>query len=236
MHYPYLREKVGAGSGIRNAFLNWAIIFGFLYLLNPFIRAMLPDFGSEIVMPDMVSSGPVVDAGSTLQPIGPIGIVVTVQVSYPTPSPEAFTATLTPTPDRTGYPQYTVGYSYYYPDLGGVNCHADNWNGSHCADTTASGLSWRDNLGRAVAIPPSWVCYGLGYGSIVEVLSPDTIKAEYLVVDLCAGCESENWDDGQWRLDFLDDRQRLQWAYPVVIRFAFVVPPTEEVKTAICGG
>lgn len=100
------------------------------------------------------------------------------------------------------------GYSYYYPDLGGVNCHDDNWNEvtGRCADITASGETWRDKIGRAVALSPS-VIDACPYGSSIVVLGPPGVVGEYRVIDLCPGCDSY----APPLVDFLDDRQRLPW-------------------------
>jgi len=229
---------VGGGSGARNAFLNWSMIIFFGWMFFPFVRGFLPGNMQNLPSWSPLPAVPVVAATST--PISFGSINVEVQVNYPTPYPgqipgQIAVPTTTPIPNLDYLPIYTVGYSYYNPDLGGVNCHVDNWDGVKCADTTASGISWRDYVGRAVAVPPSWVCQGLGYGSIVEVLSPDSIRGEYLVVDLCAGCEAYNWEDRTWRIDFLDTGQRLTWAYPVDLRFVSVVPPIKAVTDVICG-
>jgi len=214
IQYPYLREVVGGGSGARNALLNWSVIGIMLWLGSPYIKMFIPNpDGSDIAH----ITSPVIIAGSpTPYNFGSINVVV--EVNYPTPSAGVAEIVPTSTPDYSGYPVYVVAYSYYNPDLGGVNWHTDNWNGERCADTTASGISWRDNVGKAVAVPPSWVCTGLGYGSYIEVLNPETIRGRYMVVDLCSGCEALNWEDKTWRLDFLDLTQKLTWAYPVEIR------------------
>ena len=67
-----------------------------------------------------------------------------------------------------------------------MNCHSANWDGSHCADTTASGIRWSEYIGRGVAIPPSWLEAGIGYGSILRVIDPSTIAGDYTVIDLCS--------------------------------------------------
>jgi hypothetical protein len=159
---------------------------------------------------------------------------IQVQVVVVTPVPEL---TVTPTPVTYLSEIYKVGYSYYNPELGGVNCHSANWDGKHCADTTASGIKWSDYIGKAVAVPPSWYCLGLGYGSILRVLTPAVLAGDYLVIDLCSGCESSNWDDGNFRMDFLDTSQKLTWAYPVEVVVVFAVQPTvENGRDLVCGG
>lgn len=153
----------------------------------------------------------------------PVQVQVEVMVVTPTPAP-----TPVPTSPVKYSDVYTVGYSYYNPALGGVNCHSSNWDGKKCADTTASGIKWSDYIGKAVAVPPSWYCAGLGYGSILTVLTPSSLAGDYLVIDLCSGCESFYWDDGNFRIDFLDTSQKLTWAYPVEVVVSYGVPPTEK--------
>jgi hypothetical protein len=157
----------------------------------------------------------VVKTPARLVPYSPITITPSVTPTSATPTP---TITLSADTAVTPSPQYQTLdflYSYYYPPLGGVNCHSNNWTGSTCADTTASGAHWSDYVGRGLAVPPSWFKAGLGFGSIVRVLSPDVLAGDYTVIDICCGCEADNWTDGQFRFDFLDDAQKLQWAYPI---------------------
>lgn len=105
-----------------------------------------------------------------------------------------------------------VLFSYYYPDLGGVNCHTDNWLGDRCKDTTASGESWRFYLGKGLAIHPDMFSK-LPYGSIVYVTSPASIRGYYTVIDLCGGCLI----NGNYYFDFLlpDMPAGLTWSKPV---------------------
>lgn len=140
--------------------------------------------------------------------------------STPTPSPLATWTTLTtstpaawvsPTPEFLAF-----GYSFYYPDLGGVNCHVDNWVDGHCKDTTASGASWRDYIGRGVAIPPSFL-ERFPYGTIFRVVSPSVISGDYTVIDLCPACEQVSKPGSFW-IDFLDTGQRLDWSQTVIIQ------------------
>lgn len=153
----------------------------------------------------------------------PERVVVEIMPVVITPTPQA-TAAVTPTFAPGYYQTVDVLYSYYNPALGGVNCHTDNWNGSTCADTTASGIRWSEYLGKGVAIPPSWKAAGIGYGSVFHVLEPAALVGDYTVVDLCSGCEANIWPDGMYRLDFLNDRQLLSWAYPVKIELRVTVP------------
>ncbi len=107
-------------------------------------------------------------------------------------------------------------YSYYFPDLGGVNCHGDNWIDDKCKNTSASSMGWRDKLGWAVAVSPTE--YGGGvpvfpYGSWLVVTSPAEIAGRYLVFDLCQGCYRS---DGFLYFDFLDNTQKLEWSTPIL--------------------
>ena len=68
---------------------------------------------------------------------------------------------------------------------------------------------------QSCGAPPSWLASGLGYGSVLRVIEPSSVAGDYTVIDLCSMCETTYWPDKQWRLDFLDTRQRLTWAYPV---------------------
>jgi len=127
---------------------------------------------------------------------------------------------ITPTPEieTIGYDFYTFGYSYYYPDLGGVNCHEDNWNEEtqKCADTTASEKSWRENMGRGVALHYD-ILFDLPFGTIIEVLSPEEVKGFYEVIDICPGCQPRN-ESQPYFIDFLDDKQRLNWGDEIKVR------------------
>ena len=172
--------------------------------------------GSDNPLAAAVSSGPTATAG-------PLVVVIATEGAAPALEPTAVPS-VTPSPV---YQEVSVLYSYYNPELGGVNCHSANWDGSHCADTTASGIRWSEYLGRGVAIPPSWLEAGIGYGSILRVIDPATIAGDYTVIDLCSLCETTYWPDGQWRLDFLDERQKLSWAYPVRVLIVSVIKPME---------
>jgi hypothetical protein len=163
-----------------------------------------------------------ISSGATATP-GPLVVVIATPVVGPSPVPSP-TAAATATPV---YQQVEVLYSYYNPSLGGINCHSANWDGVRCADTTASGIRWSEYIGRGVAVPPSWVSSGLGFGSVLRVVEPSSIAGDYTVIDLCNMCEPSYWPDGKWRLDFLDTRQRLTWAYPVRLLIVAIVKPEE---------
>lgn len=239
---PYLLEVI-AGSGFDVggfiAFLIFLAVIGiYLRMLWPTIQnaagliglghgsstfsktaaASAPSGARSNPLVDGISSGPT----ATATPEFVTATMAPTITPYPTAT--GLPATVTPTP---AYQSVHVLYSYYNPDLGGVNCHSANWDGSKCADTTASGIKWSEYMGRGVAIAPSWYNAGLGYGSILRVVAPDAIAGDYTVIDLCSGCEANNWPDRQYRLDFLDDRQRLTWAYPVDLLIINVVQPAE---------
>lgn len=139
-------------------------------------------------------------------------IVSTLPAIYtPTNSPST-TPTRSPYKNIVGTDVYIVRYSYYYPDLLGVNCNSGNIVSGHCADTTSSGLPWTKYLGKGVALAPSMLVR-IPYGSIIHVLSPNSIMGDYTVIDMCMQCEPTFWaPDYQYRIDFLDTVQRLDWA------------------------
>lgn len=104
-------------------------------------------------------------------------------------------------------------FSYYFPDLGGVNCHEDNWVGGQCKNITASKVvGWREYLGKGVAVHSDTLQL-LPYGSTFYVLNPPSIAGFYTVVDLCCGCKKGN----QYYLDFLFPSMPsgVDWSYNV---------------------
>ncbi len=130
------------------------------------------------------------------------------------------TATMTPT--NTKVPPEKFLFSYYDPDMGGVNCHPDTWildkDGacSLCKDTTASGLTWRDKFGRSVAIP-----YSMGaLGGILRVVDPEVLRGYYVVIDYCPACDKP---EGRY-IDFLlgGMPDGITWSWPV---HAYYLPP-----------
>ena len=171
--------------------------------------------GSNNPLSDAISSGPT----ATVTPAPEITATpYPTYTPYPSPTIEA-----APT-EFNGGQVYDAAYSYYNPDLGGTNCHSANWDGSRCADTTASGIRWSQYIGHGVALAPEWLAV-LGYGSVIKVISPDVIAGDYAVIDMCQGCSGQLWPDHQVRIDFLDTAQRLQWAYPVKFKIVSVVQP-----------
>ncbi|MCJ7696506.1 MAG: hypothetical protein MUO40_13935 [Anaerolineaceae bacterium] len=154
-----------------------------------------------------------------------------INVIYPTPEFENLGAlntvpqtmvVITPTPDYNMTDEtvdfYTFGYSYYFPDLGGVNCHTDNWNieTEKCSDVTASGKSWKQNMYRGVAVHYDML-YDLPFGTLIEVIKPDEVKGWYEVIDICPGC-TPRYEGQVYFIDFLDDKQRLGWGEEVIVK------------------
>lgn len=145
--------------------------------------------------------------------------VIAPTYSYPTQTP-AFQSNGIP----SGFPFITdkgdfytrvnrVLFSYYYPDLGGVNCHEDNWVNGQCKDVTASKVvGWREYLGKGIAIHSDMYSQ-IPYGSQIYVVSPPQIAGIYTVVDLCCGCKNQNG----YYFDFLFTSmpQGLGWSYNV---------------------
>lgn len=192
------------GSGVSKPIMNLLIIGGFLYLIKPvygiFKRPAENDINSN-------------NSNSGIMDFYKVELT-------PTETP---TPTLTPTiiPTFTVQPIvnkdiYRFKYSYYYPALGGVNCHPDNWNEEKqtCKNLTASGIGWIENIGRGVAIAPS-LLKDLPYGTRLDVVSPESIKGIYYVIDLCGACDNSPPGEYKW-IDFLDNKQRLNWGDEVV--------------------
>lgn len=151
--------------------------------------------------------------GQTYGGINPPAMVATIVSGLVTPTP---TTQPTPSPTATATPEInptlTVYYSYYYPPLGGVNCHTANWINGECADTTASGQKWTVwlNAGGA-ACPLSWPIF-----TTFEVLSPTLKAGVYTCVDYCPACGNSQ---AHYWIDFLTDSQELEWSAPIEIKF-----------------
>jgi len=159
----------------------------------------------------------------------------TVTVS---PTPEILytagpTNTTVPTATPTEGPlsllyTFTFGYSYYYPPLGPPNCSDENWDGVRCLDSTSSGRPWSNAIGAGVAIPieystliprdstVSWcVLYHkpcIPFFALVRV-SDGPMRGDWVVIDTCGSCIKNNIV----YLDFLDDRQKMDWSLPVEV-------------------
>lgn len=136
--------------------------------------------------------------------------------------------TFTPYPTLTPYPTqlkrsalgrvFAVGYSYYFPPIGGINCHPDNWVDNYCLDITASGLRWSEYIGRGVAIPIQWAD-DIPLLSVLRVLDNVIMAGDYVVLDYCGDCIKS---EGHVYLDFLDNRPRLNWTVPLLIEIVSV--------------
>jgi hypothetical protein len=139
---------------------------------------------------------------------------------------------LVSSPVPVGY-KFTFGYSYYYPDLLGVNCHDNNvLSDGTCANTTASGQGWRDYVGKGVAIPVTystvfsselgarWCEYYklpcIPFGSVIRVHYPSVLAGDWYVVDTCGACDDRH-NSGIVYIDFLDIQQRAAWGSPVEV-------------------
>jgi hypothetical protein len=106
-----------------------------------------------------------------------------------------------------------VHFSYYFPDLGGVNCHIDNWVNGHCKNVTASHVvGWREYMRKGIAVHPDMLS-ALPFGSMLYVTQPPEIAGYYTVVDLCGGCLI----NGNYYFDFLFDSMpsNITWSVPV---------------------
>lgn len=121
-----------------------------------------------------------------------------------------------------------VKFSYYYPNLGGVNCHNDNWVNGQCKNLTASGYGWREFMGKGIAVHPDMLDL-LPFGSLIYVTSPASIRGHYTVIDLCGGCLI----NGNYYFDFLfnDMPKGLNWSVdvdylPIRVGWDGTFPPT----------
>jgi hypothetical protein len=187
--------------------------------------------GAELYHFGTVVPAGVKSSGGSGLPGFPSGYGFSTATIIPSATP-VFVRSATPSlvPSATSQ-VYKVGYSYYNPSLGGVNCHTANWDGVRCADVTSSGIRWSDYMGRAVALAPSWLRV-IGYGTVLHVSSPAPMVGDFTVIDMCCGCEAANWSDNNFRVDFLALKQALQWNYPVVFFIkSFVSPVNEQVSS-----
>lgn len=195
--------------------------------------------GTITPTPDIVASL-VAESVSTLFPVSITPSPVASATSSPSPVPtETITPisspTITPVPIRRVVNVDAVfAYSYYYPPLLGPNCSVENTlpDGS-CRDSTSSGQTWSDKIGRAVAIPIEYslIYYPnsnvpycevmrlpcIPFGSNVYVSAPPEIVGNYTVIDTCGACIK----NGLVYIDFLDSIQRLNWSVPVYATITF---------------
>jgi len=148
---------------------------------------------------------------------------------YPTftPSVDWLRGSPTVTPNSFLPGQVNWVFSYYYPDLVGVdeqkygaNCHPDNIERNpqgkaiRCKNTSASGLPWRDwimyksldvDFVGGVAVPYYPGTYNPIYpmGAVVVVESPSIIAGRYLVIDICPACDDYVTSNNVLFLDFV---------------------------------
>jgi hypothetical protein len=157
---------------------------------------------------------------------------------YPTYTPLVPWMQSTPKPTLNSFTPDQVHwvFSYYYPDLLGVNCHQSNYEYNKfgtpvsCANTSASGLPWRDYLfGRSrdphyvggVAVPyyPGTRNPIYPMRAVVTVTSPAIIAGDWLVMDICPACGDYQSSYGVLFLDFLSNGmpQGINFWSPVTI-------------------
>lgn len=106
-----------------------------------------------------------------------------------------------------------------------VNCHEANWIYNDqktrvigCKNTTASGLPWKEYMmdrsehidfrgGIAVPVypemPVSWEFALYPAGTVLTISSPVQIAGDYLVIDLCGGCNAYAASHGVMFVDFV---------------------------------
>jgi hypothetical protein len=221
--FPHLNDNPGGGSGAGRAIQNWVMIIVIAYIFGRPISGFFANQGKMGVLPTpewngknaVVATPTLGDLGRDMR-AGAGGVPntnITVNVVYPTVQPTStLQAQATPKSKGIDGQVYVVGYSYYNPDLLGINCFSGNVTSSGCADTTASGFRWSDYMRRGVAVPDIWLTRW-GFGSVIRVLSPDILSGVYTIVDKCAACDWHNWTayDKRDRVDFLDTIQRLPW-------------------------
>lgn len=212
MTYPHLNEKPAGGSSVSSALFNWLILGAIGFFSYPFISGFFsrPDQKDIMTEAERLEQLNITVYYPTFEPVDQLSLSSKpVVVVTPTPSP---------TDEEEGYLYYKFGYSYYFPDLGGVNCHEDNWNVEtfKCKDVTASGKSWRQNMKRGVALHYDQL-FDLPFGTLIQVLKPVEIAGYYEVIDICPGC-NPRYEGQHYFIDFLDDKQRLPWGEIVEIR------------------
>ena len=149
-------------------------------------------------------------AGSTMAlsqgASAPSHTIVTAASTKPLPTA---TSTTAPTPTRTQRPtptpfiglldvepsRFTARLSYYWPPLGGTNCHHANWRNGLCM-TLLLGQPWSDWAGAGAACPPSIPLKARVY--------IERLKRSYYCVD--RGGAIDDMPDGTKFIDLLQDR------------------------------
>lgn len=138
--------------------------------------------------------------GATSVPVvTPTPVVTSTPVVTPTSVITPTAAVPTPTPMPT---PIILGYSYYWPPLGGVNCRL--LQDGTCSPYMASGQLWRDWVGRAVAVGFEM----LDRMPIGSCWLRNTDGKQFFVQDICPAC-------GDRYIDFLSPRQEYPWGAPI---------------------
>ena len=215
MSYPFLNENPEGGSSVNTALFNWLIIGVVIWFSSPYLKMF---FTPKEKVPEV----PIVDeVAKRLDIIIDQNEKKGMDIQGLNSKSNEPIIVITPTPyienAVEGFDRYNFGYSYYYPDLGGVNCHVDNWDEEtgKCSDITASGKSWRQNMYRGVAVHYD-ILNSLPFGTLINVLGPEEVKGWYEVIDICPGC-NPRYEGQAYFIDFLDDKQRLTWGAIVVV-------------------
>lgn len=217
--HPYRREVVGGVNSYAVALTNWLVVGGMIYGIIWIMSAdMTP---AQVAETSTIDGKTIYSVDVTPAPVfGAIG-GITPQVL----TGGLTTPTVTPTPDLDNNnaingdinPYWRpniieLGYSYYDPRLGGVNCI--DFRDEVCQSPLGNGEAWQDYIyaRNTVAMPPDIMSsYGVDYGDVIIVIAPDEIVGSYVVRDICTGCNASNWADNRPRIDFLDVQQRLPW-------------------------
>lgn len=209
---------VGGVNSYAVALTNWLVVGGMIYAIIWIMSAdMTP---AQVAETSTIDGKTIYSVDVTPAPVfGSIGGITPQVLTGGLTTP---TITPTPTPANIGvdgdiipYWRPTVleiGYSYYDPRLGGVNCiyFADG----DCKSPLGNGEAWQDYIyeRNTVAMSPDIMSvYELNYGDTIIVLSPSEVVGAYVIRDSCSGCNAYYWDDRRPRIDFLDFEQRLPW-------------------------
>lgn len=225
--HPYREESGGGVNNYRVAINNWIIVGGLIWFVVWLLSAdMTPSQTASTAKPTDVSSLVyAVPMTGTPQRVGGIGFEGTNPIRItpaPTQSQPTPTATVTvqpeqPTPTHP-HPPAVVGYSYYNPRLGGVNCL--DFRDGLCQSPLADGTRWEAGIDKnTIAVPPEWLSSrGVEFGDRVFVVNPELFGV-YVIRDICTGCAGWRWEDGRDRIDFLTSKQQLRWNADVVLHF-----------------
>lgn len=155
--------------------------------------------------------------------------------------------------------QVNFVFSYYWPPLVAlgvrdgidytVNCHPDNWvyndygKVKGCKDTTNSGQPWShwqygaswDNYYRGgIAVPyyPDTLDPLYPMGTVFTVDAPAEMAGNYMVVDICPGCDNYYADKGVLFIDFLADGLPRGINFWTPIHVSQVFYPNDVILTA----